>query len=157
MQEKGAQLPPPSPAPQPRLNRHQRKRPGKKPFLSRNRHFFLTHVDKSWKMKLLSVDTLQSLSISNRNDYFLRRNPQLRREGLYSSSVVHLAPRATAGRDDLAPCGIVWLSPFRAENGHQMDTKTKGRRGSHSQPGLGVRFGVHFSAKRGRIGGFQRL
>ena len=39
--------------------------------------FFLTHVDQSWKMKLLSVTARSPLSISDRNAYFLRRNPQL--------------------------------------------------------------------------------
>jgi hypothetical protein len=40
--------------------------------------FFLTHVDQSWKMKLLSVPARSSLSISDRNAYFLGRNPQPR-------------------------------------------------------------------------------
>jgi hypothetical protein len=54
-------------------------------------------------------------------------------------------------------CGIVWLNPFRAKNGHQDGHQNERSAGPHSQAGLGVRFGVHFSTKRGRFGGFQRL
>jgi hypothetical protein len=38
----------------------------------------------------------------------------------------------------------------------KMDTKTHGRH-AYISGWLGVRFGVHFSTKRGRFGGFQRL
>jgi hypothetical protein len=50
------------------------------------------------------------------------------------------------------PYGIVWQNRFH----RRMDTKRKVGR-ADSQAGFGVRFGVHFSTKRGRFGGFQRL
>ena len=71
-QEKEAQLPPPSPAPQPWLTRLQASKAIEVNLKTR---FFLTHVDQYLKMKLLSVPARSSLSISDRNAYFLRRNP----------------------------------------------------------------------------------
>jgi hypothetical protein len=54
-------------------------------------------------------------------------------------------------------CDIVWLNPFPMKNGHQDGQQNARPAGPHSRAGLGVRFGVHFSTKRGGLGGFQRL
>jgi hypothetical protein len=65
-----------------------------------------------------------------------------------------LAPPQRTGRN--TPYGIVWLNRFHRRMDTKMDTKGKVGR-ADSQAGFGVLFGVHFSTKRGRFGGFQRL
>src|SRR5579864_6334708 len=60
--------------------------------------FFLTHVDQSWKMKLLSVTARSPLSISDRNDYFLRRNRQMIRERTLSGIRAAQAAGKVVGR-----------------------------------------------------------
>jgi hypothetical protein len=84
-------------------------------------------------------------------------SPSRRTDSITSSNPGTRLPIGKQAALSTCPCGIVWLNPFRAKNGHQDGHQNERSAGPHSQAGLGVRFGVHSSTKRGRFGGFQRL